>query len=620
MFVKTLTFALFSCSWFQLFTHVDSLDGDNVECWTPDECSNQTITVSAELSIMASFGAAFSEINATGAIFGAGASFSCFKAKKVTVTNGFIRCYGLYSCAMIDDMFVSDVAAIACHGELSCYKSNITVENDGTTIECYGDKSCSEAVIQGEYDLVEVTGRLGALNAVFMTESHNVDFEFLAGLSEYNATIICGYNCTVYCMTSKCNSLNYECSDDNPDCNIAFDYYSLLSSVSGDKVTYPIYDNLSLYYENDDIDNDDNPYFFQISTIENSLNLCNQDSSIFCENGYDCGKYYPSWWNNSTYSNDDYTLIQPPILTSSNGTICCSGSDSCEDLDNITNYESGTDGAIRCDGATSCQNEESRQDILTTFEDGANIYLSGTKPGIYTGVTKGNYSSKLGNIYASGAYGITDDEHIRLIDSKNVYCTGDIACGSSTISDISSNVYLYGYEHDSLSVENVGGTVYCSTYNGCAQYITNASRVIGIGSLALTGTDIENVPRIITYGYSTLSGLTVTSNIANENSDGERILNLVLYSVLNDFTLECTSDDTCIIDCIGYESCSRSEFICNGYCIMDCADGIWFSILYFLFIFLHNAYVLYLFFPLSLFLFFTVLQKITILIIAWCVA
>ena len=93
-------------------------------------------------------------------------------------------------------------------------------------IVCNGDKSCSEAIIQGDYSEVEVTARLGALNTLFITQSPNVDFKFTAALSEYNATVICSNNCTFYCVTSKCRYLNYQCSDNNPNCIFRFSYIS----------------------------------------------------------------------------------------------------------------------------------------------------------------------------------------------------------------------------------------------------------------------------------------------------------------------------------------------------------------------------------------------------------
>ena len=62
---------------------------------------------------------------------------------------GYIYCYGLLSCANINNLYNSD-GYIYCRGELSCHDSIIYVDSH---LVCGADSACSQSNITNNYNV-----------------------------------------------------------------------------------------------------------------------------------------------------------------------------------------------------------------------------------------------------------------------------------------------------------------------------------------------------------------------------------------------------------------------------------------------------------------------------------
>ena len=180
-----------------------------------------------------------------------------------------VRCYGLYSCAFVDNIYVIN-GYVDCYAELSCFRSTITFLDSDDHFYCYGDRSCAQATMYN-YWYVYVTGHLAAQNATFYSMATNVNYFFRGVSSGNGAEIICqsGDNCNVNCFTNACNNLTLTCNGCNA---IRLSCYGEASGVCKDETSalYTIltWEAVDAEYELPDLSN------ITMSSYENSFDAC----------------------------------------------------------------------------------------------------------------------------------------------------------------------------------------------------------------------------------------------------------------------------------------------------------------------------------------------------------
>ena len=440
-------------------------------------------------------------------------SFSCYNTTMIKQTGdqGYINCFGLFSCANVPDISLMKIkGTLSCYGERSCSYSNINLGD--AYVLCSGAHSCADSVIYGgETDGIHLNGYAAAENSIFYSANNSYNSYWFSGmLSGNNATVICQNNnvCNLTCYVSGCTNLNLvskndatfwiDCteSDLNDICNGSntnnYNNYNILHS----------YNNPNLANYNINMPNLTN---VTMSSIENSLPLC---LASMTDNDHNC----------STEKQCTSFGI------SSDETLCCSGSESCDGILNISVTDNN--GLMRCDGFGSCYNinhDTGRNGFVLSKENGGNIYLpayfSGAESRIYgTNKCNGDYSSSASDIICSGLSSCDSKEGKGEVKyARYVYCTGEESCVATIIQYV-EDVYFYGLKsgHDTV-IKNIGGNVYCVTEQGCKSVtIDNVNgNVVANGFSVLEEATIENVKGgVYGFGYEALSS-TWIFNVTN---------------------------------------------------------------------------------------------------------
>ena len=227
-------------------------------------------------------------------------SFSCWDSR---IINSDVACQGLFSCGLVDEIIGG---VVSCTGEQSCFGANIYTSNTGC-LTCEGTRGCRESRVfvgsSKDSCTVEISGDLGAQNAIFYSNATNTSFVFSGTDSGYGAKIICndGHTCDVRCAGSGCNNLELLCGEDgngncvfNVDCNNGGS-----GSVSSDWA-----EKSDICPNGLDLDRifnitGEDLYFRSLaglttSTYENSWIICNESktNALECDNHRSCRDTY----------------------------------------------------------------------------------------------------------------------------------------------------------------------------------------------------------------------------------------------------------------------------------------------------------------------------------------
>ena len=521
------------------------VDADGFFCSKAFECDSQSITWNDTVNCLGHFSCVDSYINSSKSLRCKG-GYACYNARKLTnIENGDnadIECQGLYSCANVNDISAIDME---CSGDLSCLNSNITMTHPDRLMLCDGARSCeSTTVTSMESNTFQFNGGLSGLNAVFSdnnnknnntNDSLTLSYYFYGGYSGYNTTIICGNNnnnntCYIECFGNGCNGLKILGNSNSiiTDCSTAE-----LSDICPDGYQLPEY----LY----PIPNTIN---ITLISLENTINTCNS-SIIFCGDNNECKNTASDGLSTTNYTN---------------GGICCSGTDSCTDLNfTLTKY-----GDIGCYARQACSTIQNIQTDGISVGRG-DIYLSGrvTDSGSRTGVhiidggssvsgsggdigigmflnatetqLNSNFvSNNLTDIVCSGKKSCRS----KIVkNSNNLFCHGMQSCQSSEIFNIFDNMYVYGYRaaYDT-NISNIGN-LYCAAEGACkGSVIRNVfGDVYGSGTEALLDDSVSNVSgNLIAFGYKTLAQSTIvnTTNVCQKNQFfAKSLLNFFLFAL-----------------------------------------------------------------------------------------
>eukprot|EP01084_Bolivina_argentea_P296849 511324_1 len=306
-----------------------SVQPASLYCSTPTDCTTtyNSINVS-DIVYLDGYksGMVNGSITTTEWIF-CNAAFSCVDTPLITTTTGNIALRGTQSGF---NSTITSATAIDCPGSNSCSHSSIQT-GQGETLYCQGDQGCSYSTItattidgNGAYSLKNAT-----INSV---ENQLLKVYFYGYHSGYGAQIICQYShsCIAYCYGNSCDYLTQlQCLGNNPTCIIH--YIQPPDTITSTNIL--LFDSLSL-------------------TITNNNIHCEAIGSI----KYDQRREY--------YNKPDLIIdanIVPAICCRGiesckqtnieyNGTLICSGYESCHYSDFIKNYN----GNIFCGGRLSC--------------------------------------------------------------------------------------------------------------------------------------------------------------------------------------------------------------------------------------------------------------------------
>lgn len=270
------------------------------------------------------------------------AAFACYNSPSLRITEGgtfdSIDCYGLYSCAFVENIYIESGGYNAeCNGELSCLGSIINLESSNT-LYCHGARSCKDTTVYSKQN-----NRLGAYlaaeNATFYSQDSSVSYYFRGVSSGNNAEVVCGtgHTCTIYCISNACNNLTLTCNNCS---DFRIHCYGEASDVCREDTPYTMatwraYEMISPIYQLPDISD------VVLSTYDNSLFACFGDTT----DSINCGDYQDAACYNLTLNSSNIINDAP---------ICCTGEESCPDTSitsAISNYSDFTEAiAIRCDG------------------------------------------------------------------------------------------------------------------------------------------------------------------------------------------------------------------------------------------------------------------------------
>ena len=153
---------------------------------------------------------------------------------------------------------------------------------------------------------------------------------------------------------------------------------------------------------------------FTIPTLEDLTISTYSNSYLECESGS----------NNieatSVCELNDYMGCNNTDVVNNNGSICCTGVESCFESSMATSSQ--TTSSIRCDGVGSCLG-------LNGVTSNGNFYFSGRDSGAYLATS---ITAQM-DVFCSGTSGCRDMEVISGTTTTNVYCTAYEACSGATI-------------------------------------------------------------------------------------------------------------------------------------------------------------------------------------------
>ena len=282
----------------------------------------------------------------------------------------------------------------------------------GQIVSCYGIESCMSAIM---IDITSVVG-IGACslrNAVIQSGNNDMNVVLSGYYSGYNLTIICqnGVTCTIDCSGNACFSTYLDC--ENGNCIINCDE---LQSIDCPK-------NITNYQQTDNFE-DNTPQlidFFRLSNMTEQ-NCNNVGSSI---------------------AFDDYQDSDASANPSNNGTICCRGTQSCQNSITLTVDRLNHD--IICNSQEACKTTG----VLQTASDGnGSIFCDGAYA-CQNAVIKG---SNDGIISCGGIFSCFGAD---MFGAKSVYCSGGSSCFVVTMYGI-SDIYLLSDGNDATNIYSNG--------------------------------------------------------------------------------------------------------------------------------------------------------------------
>ena len=209
------------------------------------------------------------------------------------------------------------------------------------------------------------------------------------------------------------------------------------------------------------------------------INTKNDVNGINCDDSYEC--------KSSKFA-----------LTTSNGPICCTGSESCFQAvgmtsNNNNNNNNNNNVAIRCDSYLGCYYTG---DIVGN--NGGDVYFTGLGAG--RGSDKIETKNNNDDIICSGRQSCSERE---FLNASNVYCLGYYSCTDLDSIEYIGNIYAYGYYalEGSEGISNIFGNIYCATYKACTETIIDGvfGNIYGTSYQVFRDSRISNV-----LGYLTV--------------------------------------------------------------------------------------------------------------------
>ena len=434
-------------------------------------------------------------------------SFACAHAASINIyiTGDNFYCDGLFSCAFVDNIYVS-TRGMYCYGEKSCYSSNIILNETGlnNNIYCDASEGVSNSIIYGIKNIY-LRGYGCGINSVFHSViSDNITaiplFVFAALFSGYNGTIYCRNNgeCEINCHSNGCTNLQLFCGNnsDISSCNYTVRCYATA-------IDYYIYNNpCSLYYNLTNvriniIDNYDDPGFLlnlqnesyildDVWTLDTGINSISNDINSIYEyrnNTFFCGSAQGSSIISNKCNNTSL------ISFSDETKIICGGVRSCDSksmyikkpYNNNKKNNDSSSSIIACDSHSTCDGMN-----VTCINNDINIYFSGTNaginiPSIYLNNSNSN-SNNIMNIYCTGyssCYSISS-----IYNPYNIYCFGYWSCRSIDAYNVLNNIYTTGYfAMQGGKIYGINGSIFCSGQQACKNgfYYNISGDVYGIG-------------------------------------------------------------------------------------------------------------------------------------------
>eukprot|EP01084_Bolivina_argentea_P003924 7433_1 len=397
-------------------------------------------------------------------------SHSCYKVN--TITSIYSRCYGLYSCAFVQNMNgkVNANGAYSMYGVING-NTVYTLYNRGY-LSCY---NCTHNV----NGYVDAFGALALHNSYINVTAFDTSSIYLYSyLALYNGELFCssGTECIMYCQGgNSCEKVTFTCSV-GATCSVNCQYSTknelCPNALYADWLEDIKYEKL---FENE---SSLKKYNWLFSTDENSNEICGTSNAINCDRDHDA------------------TCYQQNILNIY-GPICCTGALSCYQNPatnyyqyvNDPNINSTDDVAIRCDSQAACRNGN----IKTEY--GGNIYCSGQ----YGCANSKINATEHANVFCEGSESC---QFSNIYDAKNILCTGWYGCGHANIYNLAGNVYgLTSWSLQYTSIHNIVGNIYCLAWQA-ARYtiIERVNNIYGNSFECFYESQISNVNNLYLVG------------------------------------------------------------------------------------------------------------------------
>ena len=460
---------LATMAWFNVMV-IHALD-----CFTSRSCSNQVLSLSSDdycfchgyQSCIGSY------MDSSGAdCWGVGA---CFSSPYFFGDSWGIWCGGYASCVNIPQI---TVPSSLCFSKFGCAISEIGWP------ECYGEYSCAWSEIKGnEYGwstFIPVYGTLALYQTHIYSNGYGVDIRMYGYYSGYNSTLHCesGDSCSVTCYGNACFNFEIDCANDaSCSVNCVNSVDTVCPNGYGGSSDYELMDdiilNLDLLY------NYDLSTLLQLDPDINKDDIVNYINDTMVKRKEECDSSVGGVFGGTL---EEYTDTN--LSSSNNGSICCSGADSCQRSNINVNVAVGEEegyGNLYCDGYYGCANTIN---VTIMGGKGGSIYAS-SRAGI-AGSTKIDFRTR--------ASGVGDESRI-------LTCSGDISCYGATV-----------YGVDALIITGSEGGRDIVAYN--------VSNVYGLSHFALVDAKIYNIPNkdinVYIMGYLAGSRTNVTCVGGNE--------------------------------------------------------------------------------------------------------